>query len=313
MKKVIPIFLACDERYLPYLSVTVESIKKNKSQGYEYSLFVLSDSLSPSAKNALKAMSDESVKIEAASVNEKTGKIKEHLALRLRDYYSEAIFYRLFIPSLYPNLKKAIYLDCDVILNADVAELYNIDIGDNLLGGVTDESVTGTPEFMQYTKNYLGIEPLNYINSGVLVMNLDMMRKERIEEKFLDILTELNPDTVAPDQDYLNLLCKNRIYYLPSSWNKQPKPENPMPKEEVRLVHYNMFNKPWKYNGVMYEELFWQMAKTSDYFGELIRTLADYSAEERGKDVAGALMLLHRAKELAESPCLFVDFVTEAH
>ena len=309
MKNNIPIFLASDEKYLPYLSVTVESIKRFKQSENEYSLYVLCDSLSPEAEEALLNMSDEDVRVYAVSVRERTEKIKESLALRLRDYYSEAIFYRLFIPSLFPDLKKAVYIDCDVVLNTDIAELYYTDIGDCLLGGVVDESVTDTPEFAEYTRSYLGIEPERYINSGVLIMNLDMMRREAIEEKFLDILTELNPDTVAPDQDYLNLLSKDRIYYLPTAWNKQPGKGHPMPSEEIKLVHYNMFNKPWKYSGVMYEEMFWQAAKTSSYFGFLIRSLADYSAEERGKDVRGAIMLLHRAKMLGKASTPFVKTV----
>lgn len=311
MKKKIPVFFASDERYLPYLSVTVESIKRNMSKNFEYDVKVLCSCFSDEGKKNLTKMQCDGLNIEAVSLEEKIKDKREQLSLRLRDYYSEAIFYRLFIPSLFPDLNKAIYIDCDTVLNTDIAELYLTELGENIIGAVSDESIPAVPEFCVYVKNYLGIEVDDYINSGVLVMNLDAFRKEKIEQKFLKILESKNPDTVAPDQDYLNVLCKGKIHYLPNVWNKQPKPDNLVPAEETKLIHYNMFNKPWHYEGVPYEKEFWNCAKTSEYYGELVESLSSYTEEQKSADAEGALKLAKHAALLAEEKTTFFELIND--
>lgn len=281
------------------------------SKNFDYDIKVLCSCFSPEGEDRLKRMECEGLTVSAVSVEGKTKDVRDRLKIRLRDYYSEAIFYRLFIPSLFPELDKAIYIDCDTVLNTDIAKLYLTDLGDSIIGAVSDESIPGVPEFCEYVENYLGVKVCDYINSGVLVMNLSAFRKERIEERFLEILTAKNPDTVAPDQDYLNVLCNGKIHYLSPYWNKQPKPENYVAAEEINLIHYNMFNKPWHYNGVPYEKEFWNYAKTSEYFGELIRGLADYSAEQRGGDLRGALKLIEHAKALAKEEQTFFKIIND--
>ena len=311
MKKIIPVFFSSDERYLPYLSVTIESIKRNMSKNFEYEVKVLCSDFSDEGRKNLKKMQCNGLKIEVVSLEEKIKDKREQLSLRLRDYYSEAIFYRLFIPSLFPDLDKAIYIDCDTVLNTDIAELYLTELGENIIGAVSDESIPSVPEFCDYVKNYLGVEVPDYINSGVLVMNLDAFRKERIEEKFLKILASKNPDTVAPDQDYLNVLCKGKIHHLPHVWNKQPKPESLIPASETKLIHYNMFNKPWHYKGIPYEKEFWDYAKTSKYYGELLRDFASYTEEQRAADIEGAKKLAAHAALLAEEKTTFFELVND--
>ena len=187
--------------------------------------------------------------------------------MRLRDYYSDSIYYRIFIPKMFPRLKKAVYLDADIILNDDVANLYNTDLGDDLLGAVTDESVVGIPIFCDYVKKQIGLaDERDYFNSGVLVMNLAAMRDERLEEKFVHLLKTYNFDTVAPDQDYLNLICRGRVHYLEGGWNKHPIAENKLKRSELHLMHFNMFNKPWHYYGVQNEDLFWESARHTPFF-----------------------------------------------
>lgn len=311
MKKKIPVFFSSDERYLPYLSVTLESIKRNMSKNFEYEVRVLCSAFSEEGKASLEKIQCDGLKIEVVSLEEKIKDKREQLSFRLRDYYSEAIFYRLFIPSLFPDLEKAIYIDCDTVLNTDIAELYLTELGENIVGAVSDESIPAVPEFCAYVKNYLGVEVSDYINSGVLVMNLDAFRRERIEEKFLRILESKNPDTVAPDQDYLNVLCKGKIHYLPHVWNKQPKPENIIPANKTKLIHYNMFNKPWHYEGVPYEKEFWDYAKTSEYYGELVASLASYTEEQRAADINGALKLAKHAALLAEEKTTFYELIND--
>jgi lipopolysaccharide biosynthesis glycosyltransferase len=240
--------------------------------------------------------------VEHVCVEDVIAPYREALHVRLRDYYSESIYYRLFIPQLFEELDKAVYLDSDVVLTDDVAKLYDTELGDNILGGVTDESVTAVPVFCEYVEKYVGVNSHNdYINSGVLVMNLRAMREERVRRKFLHLLLKYNFDTVAPDQDYLNFLCRGRIKYIDRGWNKHALVGRDIPICEVSLIHYNMFNKPWHYDGVPYEEEFWRVARSTPLIDFLIEHKATYTDDDRKKDMDGGKRLLEPAKEIYES------------
>jgi len=80
--------------------------------------------------------------------------------------------------------------------------------------------VLDVPEFAAYATNAVGVPAHEYFNSGVLVMNLKKFREDDIEKKFLHLLETYNFDSVCPDQDYLNVLCRNDKVLLPIGWNK---------------------------------------------------------------------------------------------
>ena len=221
-KKTIPIFFSSDDNYVPFLSVAINSMLENASKDYNYDIIVLNSGLTNENIDRIKKYERENVNIIFEDVKPKIENIINELSLRLRDYYSISIFYRLFIPSLFKQYSKAIYLDADIVLVDDISKLYNENIEGYLVGGVPDEVVNNSEVFREYSVKALDLEPENYFNSGVLLMNLDEFRKEKIEEKFLHILEKYNFDVIAPDQDYLNFLCKGKVKYVNRGWDKMP-------------------------------------------------------------------------------------------
>ena len=300
MSRRIPIFFASDDIYLPYLAVTVKSISDHGTEGNIYDIKVLTNGLSRENQDKLMNMELQRTSIEVIDINEVFDNHRNHLRARLRDYYSESIFYRVFIASLYPELDKAIYIDCDIVLVDDIAKLYDTDIGSCVLGAVADECIPDTPEFCDYVDKWVGTPADKYINSGVLLMNLEQFRSMRIEKKITEYASRYNFDTVAPDQDYLNFLCRDRIYYLDYTWNKQPNPERPTPVSELHLIHFNMFKKPWHYSDVLYFEEFWRVADTTPFKDYLHFEFDSYTDEQRHKDINGAKMLLENAARLSK-------------
>lgn len=307
MSRRIPIFFAADNNYLPYLAVTVQSISDHGTDGNIYDIKILTNGFSEENLKKLNSMSLERVEIEIIDITKAVDGHRNHLRARLRDYYSESIFYRVFIGSLFPSLDRAIYIDCDIVLVDDIAKLYDADIGDCILGAVADESIPGVPEFCTYVDKWVGVPADKYINSGVLLMNLTEFRRAEIEKKITQYASKYNFDTVAPDQDYLNFLCRGRIHYLDYTWNKQPKRELATPVSELHLIHYNMFNKPWHYEGVLYEEEFWRVADKTPFADFLHSVLREYSDEQRAKDEAGAVMLVSNAARLTNEPGGFAE------
>lgn len=283
MKK-IPIFFACDNNYAPFLAVSLKSMQYNASNLFIYDIKVLvnKNGIDEENINYIKSFENKNFFIEFVDISSCIDDFKDNL--HTRDYYSKTTYYRLFIPRLYPNLDKCLYLDCDIIINTDISNLFLFDIEDYLIGGVPDEIVYKTPEFRKYTQYRLGILPEKYINAGIIIMNLKKLREFNFENKFLSLLNKIK-FSVAQDQDYINTICKDKIYYLPKTWNKQPLLDDKIKDcNEVNLFHYNLNLKPWHYDNIMYENFFWIYAKMTKYFDIINEMKKNYSLDKKAKD-----------------------------
>lgn len=281
-KQTIPIFFAVDDNYVPLLAAAIESIKAQSNAKYEYSISILVDKLDEKYRKQLSDMQLENVKIGFVSVCDRLDAICSDL--HMRDYYTKATYYRFFIPEMFPQYDRGIYLDCDVIVTQDLAKMYNCKLKDNLVAAVNDEIISDIEVFAQYSEAVLGIDRKKYFNAGILVMNLAAMREEHIEEKFAELLSQ-KTYRVAQDQDYLNVLCQGRVKYLPLSWNKTPMPTSNR-KRIPSIAHFKINFKPWRYDDIPYGELFWQYAAKTPYYIDILRTKATYSDAEKQRDRA---------------------------
>ncbi len=278
----IPLFFATDDNYLPYMAVALRSIIDNASNEYDYKVYVLIDELSDESRKAITDMCRDNFSAEFVSVAEQLSQLSQRL--HLRDYYTKATYYRFFIPEMFPQYDKGLYLDCDIAVTGDISKLYETRLGTNLVGAVTDEVITDIPVFRDYAEKFLGIEAEKYFNAGILVMNLREMRRTHIENK-LSKLMKLHTFRVAQDQDYLNVICYGKVKYLSGSWNKTPFPNSPREKLPM-IAHYKINFKPWHYEGVVYEEVFWEYAKKTEFYECLLSERAGYNEEKRRNDTA---------------------------
>ena len=286
-KKEIPVFFAADENYLPFLDVCLRSVKEKASKKYNYKIYVLNSGVSGRSAERIMKLDDAGFSISFVDVSERLQEVSKFF--QLRDYYTSAIYYRLFIVGLFPQYDKALYLDCDTVMLGDVSELYNYELGNNLIGAVADSAVAAVPEFQKYTKQVLGIDGNKYFNSGVILMNLKQFRAENFYENFYKLLKSYR-FVVAPDQDCLNLLCKNKVKYLSDTWNRMP--IHGQCKDVPKLIHYNLTMKPWHYDDVMYREYFWQYAEKSEFYQEILAHRAAFTPAMAARDAEGAKNLI---------------------
>lgn len=303
----IPVFFASDDNYIPCLAVAIHSLEKNASKKNNYRLIILHSGMSEKGQQEIKEFEQENIKIEFKDISNIENDLKDDLALRLRDYYSSTIYYRIFIGTLFPEYHKAVYIDSDVILLDDIANLYNTDLEGNIIGAIPDGVVHDSKKLQDYVEVNDGVENKKYFNSGVLVIDLDKFRETRVDERFVRILTKYNCDTIAPDQDYLNILCKNKVKYLPLSWDKMPDYCEHLDEKDIHLIHYNMFRKPWHYRDVEYSDIFWKYAKETKYYDELKKELEAYTDEQRQKDAKGGENMVVMAENIMKSNQKFTD------
>ena len=198
-------------------------------------------------------------------------------------FFTMSIFYRLFIPELFPQYDKAVYLDADTIICTDIADLYDTEIGDNMFASCPDLSIRYMPLLQKYIKECQGILPAEkYINNGVILFNMKAFRDKHFVDKFYYLMDKYHFDNVDPDQAYMNEICEDKIYHLPKEWDAMPNESIPE-IENPKIVHYNLFFKPWHFEDVQYAHYFWDVAKTTPYYNELKKQLADFTDEDRKK------------------------------
>ena len=301
MNKEIPVFFAVDNGYIPFLGVALKSVIENTSKENRYAIKVLYTSVTEENKKRIKEYEKENISIEFVDLNKQLKEIQEKLYTR--NYFSNTTYYRLFIPELYPEYDKAVYIDSDTICLADIAELYNVDMGDNLIAAIPDGAVQAIDVFKDYVERVVGVSDYNnYFNAGVIVMNLEELRKYKFQEKFIYLLGKIRFE-VAQDQDYLNRLCKGRVKILDYEWNRMPI----MGKRDgdIKLIHYNLGAKPWYFDNVLYQEYFWKYAEKTEFYNEIKEIGAKYTDADKEKDDANSAKLIELAQK--ETDCVGDD------
>lgn len=300
-KKEIPVFFSTDDNYVPYLDVAISSLIANASDSYNYRIVVLNTGLLRENVNKVKKMEREGVRIDFVDISAEVENIRSHL--KNVYHFSVVTYYRLFISSLFPEYDKIVYLDCDIVVLGDISELYNTELGDNIIAAVPDQYVPITEEFKIYTEKVVGVDSSTYINAGVLVINLNEFRKNQIEEQFVNLITEYNFDVIDPDQAYINYLCYGKIHILPNRWNKQPLPTPCEGKKSI--VHYALYKKPWQYDDVIDGDCFWQYAKSSPFYGQILEAKQNFGDEDKARKDAAAGEILAHATSLLTSDNTF--------
>ena len=277
---VIPIFFAVDDNYAPFLGVAMRSLIDNASPEHSYRIYILIDRLSDKNAAILCGMAKENVSIEIIQVTEKLDALGD--MLHLRDYYTKTTYYRFFIPALFPQYDKGLYLDCDIVVTGDIAELYHTPLGECILAAAPEEVMLEVDVFGTYTEAVLDVPRTDYFSAGIMVMNLEKMRRVSLEEQFVKLLGR-RTFRVTQDQDYLNVLCRGDYYMLDSGWNKTAWDQVPL-ASPLNIIHYKINWKPWHYKGVRFEDEFWHYAEMTPYADMLYRMRDTYTQEMMDND-----------------------------
>lgn len=301
--KEIPIFFAIDDGYTPFLSVAIKSLIDNASKEYKYLIKILHTNVQKGHMDQIKKYESQNVNIEFVDLSYYIEKVKDKLYTR--DYYTNTTYFRLFLPELYPQYDKVLYLDSDIIVLGDISELYNTDMETNLVAAAPDDIIQTNKVFQDYAELVVGVTKYqHYFNAGVLLMNLDELRKFNFQEKFLYLLEKVK-FSVAQDQDYLNRLCKGRVTLVSHDWDVMPYVNEETKPEDIKIVHYNFAYKPWHFEDVTYSEYFWKYAKETEFYDEILKVKESYTEEQKFQDREAEKMLVEFATK--ENSCVGDD------
>lgn len=204
MNKNINILVTLDSNYIPPLKVMLKSLFVNNPKE-KFTIYLAHSSINDSEINDL----DEYI----------NGHFHKFVAIRINDnlfgkspaflYYPKEMYYRLLAHKYLPeNMDKILYLDPDILVLNPIRQLYKINLGNKLYGaahrGYMPVKVFSKVRFLPYKIQ-------DYYNSGVLLMNLRMHRKEIDENKIFDFIEKNRSKLILPDQDLINIMYAKLI------------------------------------------------------------------------------------------------------
>lgn len=276
---VIDILMTTDHNYISQLKVAIYSVCVNTSKNQPIFFTIFCD-------NNLDQISKNRVAILENIFSNITIKFYE---IDLKDFKNVKSDYRVPVTSCYRliaakvlNGKKAIYLDSDLIVGIDIKELYEIDIEKYYVAGVRDLYPIMKPNFaLWYSDNFNLKDFSDYINCGVLLMNLELMRKDDMVNKFL---REIEKKNLWLDQDVINRICHGKIYLLDWKFNRSANYSDeeyrwnykPSTRKNINeIVHFYGPSKPWENLSLESGIAWWNMAKDileDEEYEELYRT-----------------------------------------
>ena len=227
--KTVPIVFNCDNNFVKYFAVTLQSILDSSSNSFNYDIIVLQTDISETNKKILKNMiankKNFSMRFFNMSDYEQVYSISEFTTLR---HVKTAAYYRLFIPKIFSAYSKIIYLDSDLIVKQDPAKLFEIDLKECACAAVSDLCLSLVkeseeicfPGIYNYAKNVLNFTNWqNYFNSGVMVYDIQKILSKGYFEKFIQI-AKIN-NRFFHDQNVLNSVLQNDVLLIEDIWNIQ--------------------------------------------------------------------------------------------
>lgn len=205
-----------NEKYAPYAGVSITSLFSNNQQAEEIVVWILGEDLTNGSKERLKRLAEQYR--QRISFVDTTALIEQMKKLQMPTYRgSYAANMRLFLPEVLDAcISKILYLDADTIVDSNIQDLFELNIGECPLAMALDS-------LGKAHKKDIGLEKQDYYyNSGVILFQMQEWRKQKLTEKIVAHVQQVRAHYPAPDQDLLNVVCKGRVFRLPPNYNFQP-------------------------------------------------------------------------------------------
>lgn len=282
----IAIVFESSDLFVPYLCVAIKSILNNICKENVYDIIILSHEIDYEHEQELKKMCE---KNENVCIRMFNPEIYAKKYIEKDKYnYLRINFYRLLLPWILREYDIAINLGADILVCKNIAELYSVPFGKNkYLAGVRDLGYLGRLKFDIPLKELDLKFPNNYVNADVLVYNLKAIRENYDKDWIMGIWQKKRMR--CAEQDALNLIFNQHIYLLDQRWNVFPPKMNSENdifrntnelimewKKSLKnpfLIHYAAFPKPWDYPMVGEGIHWWEVARQTVYYEEILRRM----------------------------------------
>ena len=215
----------------------------------------------------------------------------------IRGYFSLAMYSRFYIAELVPDIHKALYIDVDVCVSGDIAEIFNYDLEGYGLGAVSCDNgntqLPYCPIIQKHKRAFDFPEQHYYFNSGVLLIDCTYWRENNIQNKCISILHEHhnNKYLIYPDQDVLNLLFQSNYKHLPlhchffsniPSQSYRTYIQQKIKASHCVIIHYASHKKPWNTpeDNLFLTDIWWKYASLTPFYQDFILHILDLRSKQ---------------------------------
>ena len=266
----IHICMASDSNYAPFMCSCIASILINSNEDDNIILHIIDNVISEEDKSkisALKEIKNFEIKYYIPNIEQYKNWFEK---MDNKAHFSYAMFARLSIPNLIQE-DKILYLDCDIIVNKSLNELFNIDVSNYYCAVARRPKET---DDLEKDKLYLGLNKKDYyFNSGVLLINNKLWKENNIFNEFLDYINN-GGKLLWGDQAVLNIVLKDKIRLIDKKYNftscKSVIMDDIYDIKDLVILHYITDQKPWKEYcpNLLFIEKFWEYFCMTSYFKE---------------------------------------------
>jgi lipopolysaccharide biosynthesis glycosyltransferase/glycosyltransferase involved in cell wall biosynthesis len=237
----IDIAFSTNDNYAEHVKVAVFSLLVNNPSD-DFTIYILHEDLSEKSKRSIEQVAEyhDKAKIEFLNLKSKKDLFRDfetHI-----EYITKETYYRYVLPDLLPEKQKILYLDADILVVGSIKELWDTDLGSNYMAGAEDTFI-----LHQNYKPEIGFSDNDlYVNAGVLLFNLQQIRKDNKVGDLFDT-TLKKRGTRFQDQDVLNIAFKGRIKQIDGSYNFATEDQFTWPGKIccARILHFTGRKKPW--------------------------------------------------------------------
>ena len=238
----INICVSTDDNYSQYAGVVIASALAHAAEDDDLHIYILDGGVSDKNKENILSLKDiHRCEINFIKIDERLFDLYKNV--KTHSYLSLPAYYRLKLASILPEIDKIIYFDCNVVINYSLKDLFNYDLCSNPIGGVLD-----------IKNKKVKLKNNTYVNSGMLVFDLNKIREENIEQKLYEYTRDNFDKIVMGDQQIINEVLEGQIAILPEEWNVQT--SNFVNRSSYtthpKVIHYVSRQKPWLYGSWNY-------------------------------------------------------------
>lgn len=277
--KTAHIVFTSDKKYKDYLQVALKSAIVNKSPDSIYDIHILCVELSPEEMNEFKQLETKNVTITPRL--ETLDSIKDIGVFEVENHVSRADLFKFFFPEIFTELDKILYIDSDVLIVDDLLELYNTNLDNYCLGAVL--KYASGYNWHKHFGFYWKRETIYEYNCGIMLYNLQNMKKYKIVEKLIESKNKDTERVLMTQSAFNDVLPVNKIKKLSPFYNVcvrwRPidfnihdfkityapylKDINSMEElwEKAVIIHYAGKKKPWNSDDIRFGEEWWKYAK----------------------------------------------------
>ena len=211
--KVAHIVYASDSQFIDILGVSLVSLYGNSQDLEGIIVYIIENGISDSDKGRIESISKHYKRAPIEWIP--TKRLNEILTMKIKNERgSESQYSRLFISSSLPNdIDRVIYLDCDVIVNESISELWRLDMHNCIVSAGLDAFSYLYRYNIDLKKND------NMFNSGVMLIDLARWRQQEIEKQLLSFISKKHGRVQQGDQGALNAILSKKAYYFEPRFN----------------------------------------------------------------------------------------------